>query len=62
MDINSYIYEEDFEEFCRERFEKVSLACQFLGIANDETYEDFKERNYVSLELEYRNSIDKTMH
>jgi len=32
---------------------------EVLGIINDDTYEDFKERNYHRLEVEYLTSIDK---
>ncbi len=62
MDLNSYLLQEGFEEFCRRAYEKVSAALDYLGIINDETYEDFKERNYASLESDYLNSIDRTIH
>ena len=62
MDLNSYLLEQDFEQFCRYAYERVSAACDYLGIINDETFEDFKERNYASLESDYLNSIDRTIH
>ncbi len=62
MDLNSYLLQEDFEQFCRESYERISLACSILGIVNDEDYESFKERNYTKLETDYLNSIDRTIH
>lgn len=62
MDLNSYLLQEDFEEFCRRAYERISLACEILSIVNDETYEDFRERNYATLESDYLNSIEKTIH
>jgi len=62
MDLNSYLLEEDFEEFCRKSYERISLACEVFGIVNDEDYEGFKERNYAKLETDYLNSIDRTIH
>ncbi len=62
MDINSFIYEEDFENFCRESYEKVCVVCSVLGIVNDEDYYSFKERCYERLEADYMNSIGKTIH
>lgn len=62
MDLNSYLLQEGFEEFCRHAYERISLACEILSIVNDETYEDFRERNYASLESDYLNSIEKTIH
>ena len=62
MDINSYLYAEDFENFCRESYERICIACDVLGIVNDEDYYSFKERCYTRLEADYMNSIDKTIH
>ena len=62
MDLHSYLLQEDFEEFCRESYRKIQVACEFLGIINDEDYEGFKERCYTQLETDYINSIDKTIH
>ena len=62
MDLNSYLLQEGFEEFCRRAYERISLACEILSIVNDETYEDFRERNYATLESDYLNSIDRTIH
>ena len=62
MDLNSYLLEQDFEEYCRFAFEKIQSACDFLGIINDEDYESFKERCYSQLEADYLNSIEKTIH
>ena len=62
MDLNSYLLQEGFEEFCRRAYERVSTALDYLGIINDETYEDFRERNYATLESDYLNSIDRTIH
>jgi hypothetical protein len=41
---------------------EYQLACVILSLVNDETYEDFRERNYASLESDYLNSIDRTIH
>ena len=62
MDLNSYLLEQDFEEYCRFAFERIQSACNFLGIINDEDYESFKERCYFQLETDYLNSIEKTIH
>jgi len=62
MDLNSYLLQEDFEEFCRKSYERISIACEVFGIVNDEDYYSFKERCYTQLEADYLNSIDKTIH
>jgi len=62
MDINSFLYEEDFENFCREAYERIQVACDVLYITNDEDYYSFKERCYAKLEAEYMNSMDRTIH
>ena len=62
MDLNSYLLEQDFEDYCRFAYEKIQSACNFLGIINDEDYESFKERCYTQLEADYLNSIEKTIH
>ncbi len=62
MDLNSYLLQEGFEEFCRESYERISLACEMLHIVNDEDYESFKERCYNQLETDYLNSIELTIH
>ena len=46
----------------RERFFRINIACDFLGIINDEDYISFKERNYSLLEIDFLNSIDLTIH
>jgi len=62
MDLNSYLLEQDFEDYCRFAYEKIQSACEFLGIINDEDYVSFKERCYSQLETDYLNSIEKTIH
>jgi hypothetical protein len=62
MDLNSYLLEQDFEDYCRFAYEKIQSACEFLGIINDEDFESFKERCYTQLEADYLNSIEKTIH
>ena len=62
MDLNSYLLEQDFEDYCRFAYDKIQNACSFLGIINDEDYESFKERCYTQLEADYLNSIEKTIH
>jgi hypothetical protein len=62
MDLNSYLLEEDFDDFCRKAYEKIQIACDVFGIINDEDYYSFKERCRNHLETEYLNSIDKTIH
>ena len=62
MDLNSYLLEQDFEDYCRFAYQKIQSACEFLGIINDEDFESFKERCYSQLEADYLNSIEKTIH
>jgi len=54
--------DEEFEKFCRRKYETICQACEILGIVNDETFESYKIRNYEHLENLYINSIDKTIH
>tara|TARA_R110001592_G_scaffold180152_2_gene422299 strand:+ start:661 stop:840 length:180 start_codon:yes stop_codon:yes gene_type:complete len=54
--------DQDFEEFCRLEYDKISMALEIFGIDNDEDFETFLERNYTRLESKYINSIDKTIH
>jgi len=53
------INEEDFESFCRDAYDRMKVVLEILGIINDDTFEDFKERNYHNLEVQYLTSIDK---
>ena len=62
MDVESFMLENEFEDYCRERFDRINIACDFLGIINDENYVNFKMRNYTNLEIDFLNSIDKTIH
>ena len=62
MDRSNYMYQEGFEILCREAYERICIACDVLGIVNDEDYYSFKERCYTRLEADYMNSIDKTIH
>ncbi len=62
MDLNSYLLEQDIEDYCRFAYDKIQNTCNFLGIINDEDYESFKERCYTQLEADYLNSIEKTIH
>jgi hypothetical protein len=62
MDLNSYLFDQDFDEFCRQAYERIQIACDVFGIVNDEDYYSFKERNYTKLETDYLNCIDKTIH
>jgi len=53
----------EFEQFCRQRYETINKACELLGIVNDESFESFKIRNYEYLESIYINSIgERTIH
>jgi|TARA_R110002072_G_scaffold207500_1_gene365064 hypothetical protein len=53
----------EFEQFCRQRWETINKACELLGIVNDESFESFKIRNYEYLESIYINSIgERTIH
>ena len=61
MDVNSFMLENEFDVYCRERFDRINIACDFLGIINDEDYVSFKERN-SKLEIDFLNGIDKTIH
>ena len=54
--------DKDFEDYCWNRYKRIQTACDLLGIINDETYEDFVERNLDILYEDYINSIDKTIH
>jgi ribosome assembly protein YihI (activator of Der GTPase) len=53
------IHEEDYKDFCRQQYDKISMVLALLGIANDETFEDFMLRNQDQLEVEYLTSIGK---
>ena len=55
----SITYEKDFDDFCRVQYEQINLVLFFLGLENDETYSDFKDRNFLMLEIEYLHSIGK---
>jgi hypothetical protein len=50
------MYQDDeFERFCRQRFEKICI--------NEESYESYKMSNYEYLERIYINSIgERTIH
>jgi|TARA_R100000482_G_scaffold122396_1_gene69973 hypothetical protein len=55
--------DDEFDRFCRERYEKISIACELLGFVNDESFESYKISNYEYLVSIYINSIDdKTIH
>ena len=58
------MYQDDeFERFCRDRYEKINKACEILGIINEESYESYKMSNYGYLERIYINSMgDRTIH
>lgn len=58
------MYQDDeFERFCRERYEKITQALELLGYVNDESYESYKMSNHEYLERIYINSIgDRTIH
>ena len=62
MDVNSFMLEEEFDTYCRERYYRINIACEFLGVINDEDFVSFKERNYSTLEADFLTSIDKTIH
>lgn len=62
MDVNSFMLEEEFDIYCRERFDRINAACDFLGVINDEDFVSFKERNFTTLEADFLTSIDKTIH
>ena len=55
-------YDDDFNNYCMERYKRIQLACDVLGIVNDEQFEDFVQRNLDILYEDYLNSIDKTIH
>tara|TARA_Y100000401_G_C8325087_1_gene227728 strand:+ start:2624 stop:2806 length:183 start_codon:yes stop_codon:yes gene_type:complete len=55
----SITYEKDFDDFCRVQYEQINLVLFFFGLENDETYSDFKDRNFLMLEVEYLHSIGK---
>lgn len=55
--------DDEFEKFCRRRYEKICDACEILGIINDESFESYKVANYEYLESIYINSMgDRTIH
>jgi len=62
MDVKSFMLEEEFNIYCRERFDRINIACEFLGVINDEDFVSFKERNYSTLEADFLTTIDKTIH
>ena len=55
----SITYEKDFDDLCRVQYEQINLVLFFFGLENDETYSDFKDRNFLMLEVEYLHSIGK---
>lgn len=58
------MYQDDeFEKFCRERYENICKACEILGIINDESYESYRISNFEFLMSIYINSMgDRTIH
>ena len=40
----------------------IVLVLEILGIINDDTFEDFKERNYHNLEVQYLTSIESCLY
>jgi hypothetical protein len=58
------MYQDDeFEKFCRDRYEKICKACEILGIINDESYESYRISNFEFLMSNYINSMgDRTIH
>ena len=43
MDLNSYLLEDDFEQFCRYAYERVPDACDSLGIVHDDNSADVND-------------------
>ncbi len=31
MDVNSFMLENEFDDYCRERFDRINIVCDFLG-------------------------------
>ena len=58
------MYQDDeFEKFCRERYENICKACEILGIVNDESYESYRISNFEFLMSNYINSMgNRTIH
>ena len=58
------MYQDDeFEKFCRERYENICKACEILGIINDESYESYRISNFEFLMSNYINSMgNRTIH
>ena len=58
------MYQDDeFEKFCRDRYEKICNACEILGIINDESYESYRISNFEFLMSNYINSMgNRTIH
>ena len=58
------MYQDDeFEKFCRDRYEKICKACEILGIINDESYESYRISNFEFLMSNYINSMgNRTIH
>ena len=56
------IKDEDFEDFCREEYDRMNFVCRYLGLRNDESFECYKARNLTSLISDYINSMDETIH
>ena len=55
--------DDDFDQFCRQRFEKINQALDLLGIESDESFESYKISNYEYLESIYINSMgNRTIH
>lgn len=61
--ITNKMMDDEFEKFCRRRYEKICAACELLNIVNDESFESYKVANYEYLESIYINSMgDRTIH
>ena len=58
------MYQDDeFEKFCRDRYEKICMACEILGIINDESYESYRISNFEFLMSNYINSMgNRSLH
>ncbi len=55
--------DDEFDRFCRLRYDRISLGLDLLGIENDESFESFKLQNYEQLQGVYINSIGNiTIH
>ena len=55
--------DDDFDQFCRQRFEMLNAILEARGYMTGENFESYKINNYELLWNDYINSMgDRTIH